>query len=495
MQETDTGSGSIVSLEDLSLVKHRSITGVIALVSRTFFIQILAFAATFILSVYLTPSMYGTFFLVSAVINFLTYFSDIGLAAALIQKKQQPTDDDLATTFTIQQLLVISLVSIIFVATPALRRAYHLTDPAVYLLWALALSFFISSLKTIPTILLERSLHFTKLIIPQILETVAFNLVAIILAIKGFGVSTFTIAVLARAVVGLISIYIVSPWRPRFGFSRSSLISLLRFGVPYQINTFLAVIKDDGITLVLGTMISQQGLGFIGWATKWAFLPLRFFMDNVTKVAFPAFSRLQSHPEQLKLGLEKTIYYLCLVSIPAFIGMGLLATPLVHLIPRYIKWEPALIPLVLYLINAFWATLTTPMTNALVAVGRIKLTFKYMLMWTGLTWILTPFLARLYGANGVAVAAVLVSSSSIVVLFQMSRDYHLHLFSAISPSLLSSLVMAAVLYPLLHWFNQLILLPVFVGMGVLIYSVSVYIITRGAVLSDLKLIVSHKRLP
>lgn len=494
MQETDSAQNTL-SLEDLSLVKHRSITGVIALISRSFFIQLLAFAATFILSVYLTPSIYGTFFLVSAVISFLTYFSDIGLAAALIQKKQSPTEADLATTFTIQQFLVITLISITFIATPTIRRVYNLTDPAVYLLWALAVSFFMSSLKTIPTILLERSLHFTKLVIPQILETIAFNLVAIILAVKGYGINTFTIAVLARAVVGLVAIYIVSPWRPRLGFSRDSLSSLLRFGVPYQANTFLAVIKDDGVTIILGTLIGQQGLGFIGWATKWAFLPLRFFMDNVTKVAFPAFSRLQSQPEQLRLGLEKTIYYLCLVSLPAFVGLGLLATPLVHLIPRYLKWQPALIPLYLYLINAFWATLTTPMTNALVAVGRIKLTFKYMLMWTGLTWILLPLLAKFYGVNGVATAAALVSTSSIIVLIQMSRDYHLRLLSAISPSLVSSVIMALILFPLLRYFDRLTLLPVFVALGAAVYATSLLIITKGRVIADIKVVLLRKRLP
>jgi len=493
MQDTDTAQNPL-SLEDLSLVKHRSVTGVLALVSRTFFVQIVAFAATFILSVYLTPSIYGTFFLVSAVINFLTYFSDIGLAAALIQKKQAPTNIDLATTFSVQQLLVVSLVSVLFLSTPMLRRVYHLTDPAVFLLWALAISFFISSLKTIPTILLERNLQFGKLVIPQILETLAFNLVAVFLAIKGFGVTTFTLAVLIRAVVGLVAIYIVSPWRPTLGFSKASLVSLLRFGVPYQANTFLAVIKDDGVTLVLGTLIGQQGLGFIGWATKWAFLPLRFFMDNVTKVAFPAFSRLQSHPDQLRLGLEKTLYFLCLVSLPAFVGIGLLASPMVHLLPRYLKWEPAILPLYLYLTNAFWATLTTPMTNALVAVGRIKLTFKYMLMWTGLTWTLTPLLAKFYGTNGVAFAAALVSASSVIVLFQMTRDYRLNLISAVMPPLAATGVMAIVLLLARGWFDQMSFLPVFILLGGLVYTTSIMLITKGKVFADIRSVIMKQKL-
>ena len=69
-------------------VKKRSVSGVIALVSRTFVIQLISFVATLALTYYLDPQVYGIFYLVSSVVNFLSYFSDIGLAAALIQKRR-----------------------------------------------------------------------------------------------------------------------------------------------------------------------------------------------------------------------------------------------------------------------------------------------------------------------------------------------------------------------------------------------------------------------
>src|SRR5688572_8540103 len=108
--ELDPGTPEI----DLHSIKKRSIAGVVALTSRTFVVQIITFVATFALTVFLSPSVYGTFFLVSAVVNFLTYFSDIGLAAALIQKKESVTKHDLKTTFTIQQALVITLIILLF---------------------------------------------------------------------------------------------------------------------------------------------------------------------------------------------------------------------------------------------------------------------------------------------------------------------------------------------------------------------------------------------
>ena len=52
------------------------------------------------------------------------------------------------------------------------------------------------------------------------------------------------------------------------------------------------------------------------------------------------------------------------------------------------------------------ASVTTPITNAFNAIGRIKLTTKLMLMWTALTWIFYPLLSLRYGYLGTAAAAL-----------------------------------------------------------------------------------------
>ncbi len=431
---------------DVAVIKHRSVKGVAALISRTFVIQVISFLATFALTVFLDPSIYGVFFLVSAVVNFLAYFSDIGLAAALVQKKEKLTEKDLATTFTVQQGIVISLLVLLFATTPFIRSAYNLSSAGIYLLWSLAISLFLSSLKTIPSILLERELQFDKLIIPQIAETIVFNLVAVFFAWKGFGITSFTLAVLARGATGLVLVYLIFPWRPRFGFSKESLSNLLKFGLPFQANTFLAVIKDDGMTVLLGKLIGADGLGYLGFASRWAGLPLRIFMDNVTKVAFPAFSRLQHDPKQLARAIEMALKYLSLSTFPILIGMGFLASPLIHLIPRYLKWLPALIPLYIYLYNSAWACVSTSLTNTLNALGKIKTTSKLMIMWAVLTWTLMPALAFYRGYLGVSFAVGLIATSSLVTVAAVRKHVQFSLSAAFRTSLLSSLALALSLF-------------------------------------------------
>jgi PST family polysaccharide transporter len=99
---------------------------------------------------------------VSAIVNFLAYFSDVGLAAALIQKKESVSEDELRTTFTIQQFLVLTLLLILLVIAPYLQKYYMFSEEGKFLLYALGLSLFLSSLKTIPSVLLERELNFPR---------------------------------------------------------------------------------------------------------------------------------------------------------------------------------------------------------------------------------------------------------------------------------------------------------------------------------------------
>ncbi|MBI2334323.1 oligosaccharide flippase family protein, partial [Candidatus Daviesbacteria bacterium] len=325
----------------LDTIKQRALRGAAILTGRNFLIQAVSFLSVALLTVFLEPAQYGVFFVVSAVVSFLAYFGDIGFAASLIQKKDKLTDIELRTIFTLQQLLVVSLLIIVLILTPFLKNFYHFDESAVYLLWALAFSFFLSSLKTIPTVLLERKLEFNKYVIPQILEVLVFNIAAVYLAWQGFGVTSFSIAVILRGVTGLISTYAISPWIPGLAFSIPSLKSLLKFGIPYQANSFLAMIKDDGMTLFLGGILGSSGIGLLGWAQKWAFAPLRFFMDQVIKVTFPAFSRLQDNKKELSLALSKSIFFICLLVFPSLAFLILVAPSLVEIIPKYGKWESA----------------------------------------------------------------------------------------------------------------------------------------------------------
>lgn len=427
-------------------IKKRAVKGAAILTGRMILMQGISFFAMVFLTVFLTPAEFGIFYVVSAVKNLLSYFSDIGFAPALIQKKEELTNIELKTIFTAQQVLILLVIIIGFVLTSVIQGIYHLNQPAIYLFWAFLLSLFFSSLKTIPSVLMERKLEFNKYVIPQIIESITFNLVAVFLAWKGFGVTSYTVAVLVSGVLGLVLTYVVRPWLPGITFSVKSFKSVLKFGIPYQANTLLAMIKDDGMILFLGSFIGVSGVGLLGWAQKWAYAPLRFFMDQVIKVTFPAFARLQDNRKELSDLVSKSIFFICLLVFPSLVMLVLVAPSLIQIIPKYIKWSPAIFALSVLTITSGLAAITTPLTNTLNAIGKITLTFKLMIMWTILTWIFVPILAFLYGVNGAAVGFTLVGSSSVIALYFVSKHVDINYIQSVGKPILAAVLMGTCVF-------------------------------------------------
>lgn len=463
---------------DYIAIKGKIVSGVFALTTRTFILQAISFGATFILTILLSPSHFGVFFLVSAVISFLSYFSDVGLAAALIQKKEEPTRDELVSVFTLQQLLIGSIVGISFFFSSFLASFYQFGRDGEFLLQALLISFFLSSLKTIPSILLERKLEFSLLVIPQILETFVFYVIAILLALFGFGMNSFAYAALGRGIIGLVAIYIISPWRIGIHFSFSSVRQLLSFGIPFQINSLLALVKDDLMTLFLGKILPFSQIGYLGWAKKWAEVPLRLIMDSIVKVTFPAYARLQQDKKLLAKALEKSLFFLSFFIFPATFLLVLLIKTLIFLIPRYAKWEPALTAFYFFAFASVWAAFSSPIVNALNALGKIKITLVLMIIWTALTWLLIPFLIMIMGYNGVAVTAFIISFTGFLPLLIMRRMVSFRIFHPIYKPFFASIIAVLPTFFILRIYQDIPSITVSVVISISIYISLVFLWMR-----------------
>ncbi len=470
-------------------LKRRSFISALVLFVQSGAIQVMGFVANLILTILLAPDVFGLYYTVLAIMAVLNYFSDIGLAASLIQK-DHIDNDDLYSSFTVQQILIVSICIVGYLLTSYVRSFYKLTQAGVFLYWALLLAFFLSSLKTIPTILLERKVNFVPLSVVQIIENFVFYLSAVLFSLLNFGIHSFTIAALLRAGVGLVAIYIVSPWLPKLTINWKRLKQLLSFGIPFQTNSLLALIKDELVTIYLGKLLGFTQLGFVGWAKKWSAAPQQLVMTNFIRVSFPMFSRLKNDKQTLKKSVEKLLYFMSLILFPALLGLIFTIPILIELIPKYNKWAPALFSLYVFSLSAILSSLSTPLTNLLNAIGQVRLSLVLMLIWTALTWILIPLYISRFGYNGVALAIFTISLTSLFVVYLAKRYVKFNFFSSIKTPFLASLFMAAVLYFLPPVFTQkLFQLILVIVVGFSSYALSLIILTKMRIISELSSLV------
>lgn len=469
-----------------SEIKKRIISSFMSLTIRQIILRAIAFISlNIILAKILPVETLGIFNIATAVITFFAFFSDVGLAASLIQKKEEVTHEDIKTVFTLQQILVTLLSMVIVITAPILGGFYNLNNDGIWLIRILGIAFFFTSLKVVPSVILERNLKFQSLVTVEIVETLIFNGLLILLVLQNQGIWSFSIAALSRSIVGTILIYLLAPTPIGFLIKKDAAYKLLSFGIPYQLNSMLALLKDRLVPLVIARMVGPIGIGYITWAQAMAFLPLEI-MNIVIRITFPAFSRLQDDKVILGRAVEKALFATSSMVYPVLFGLGAMLPSLVTFVVSP-KWQPAVSSFYLFAFSTYWAVISTTFTNTLNATGLIKHTLKLMIMWTTLTWILTPILVFFYGFIGVAMASFIISFTSVITIILVKRILVINVLDAVLVPTLASGLMAGIIFFISSSFvRNIFTLFLTILFGVVIYFSILFICKKDMLLENIK---------
>ena len=446
LEQTPAGTTQSPETEEeeaatVAAIKSKSVNGAASYFGRTILLNVVGLGSALLLSKFLRPEDFGLYGLVTQVIGILIFFSDIGLAAALVQKKEEPSTQDYATVFTVQQILswVIVVICGVIIGSGVLSEKLGTTGN--WILLALAISFPLAALKTIPSIILERKLDFAKLVVPSIVEQLSFHAVLIYFAWSGYGAIAYVYAITIRSVLGVAVLYKIAPWKISLGVTKASLSTLLNFGAKFQLNDALARVKDQLFFMVIGLYFPLNQFGFIQWSKNWSLYPYNLTVQNVMAITFPTFSRLQHNKMLLKKAIEKSLFFISLLIFPVIVGMVVFIYPMVELSPGYHKWLPALPSFILFTISVLFSAVSSPLTNALNAVGKINQTLRLMVLWTVLTWIITPICIFIYGFTGVSVAALLIGFTSILPVWYIQKIVPVAVWEQVKLPVIASLVM------------------------------------------------------
>jgi O-antigen/teichoic acid export membrane protein len=475
---------------DIKNVSKKSVQGIFALASRSLILQTINFVAFLIISVILSARELGIYTAVVAIQRVISFFADFGLGAALIQKKEDLKREDLVTVFTIQVLITLVIFFAVLGLAKYIQNFFNLDNSGLGLLLVLVFTIFLSSFKMIPSILLERNINFGRLVIPQIGESIVFNVILIVLVLRDFGIDSYTYAFLISSLVGLPLYYLVSPWRPSVGVYKSSLGNL-KFGAAFQAKNILATIKDDFLMVMLTRFLSYVEIGFIGFAQRVSFFVYRYIVDSVTKVTFSSYSRLQDNKEFLRGAIEKSLFFTGLIMFPLLSGLIVISPYLVKYIPGWAgKWEPAVFSLIFFSLNAIVSSMSSVLVNVLDSTGRVKTTLKLMVMWTLLTWVLTPIAISIFGYNGVALVSFMVTLTIAITIYLVKKVVPFNFIRSIYKPALATIIMAISIYIISGLLIRDFFTMLFVIiLGGIFYSVNIYLLAGKEIIKDIKKII------
>jgi|SRR5581483_7631571 len=470
-------------------ILRQSAKGIIALISRTFILDIVSTATSLVIFSILTQSQVGIYTVVIAIQRVISFFTDFGFGAALVQKKEELTKEDLQTSFTLQAVLTGVIFLLVMLLKIPLMNFFRLNDSAFFLLGVLVFTIFLSSFKTIPSIILERKIHFHRLIIPQLIESIVFNLLLLVLVLLHFGLYGYAWAFLVSSVISIPFYFWVAPWEIGLGINKESLYHL-KFGLQFQLKNVLATIKDDFLTVILSRFLSFTQIGYIGFAQNLAFSPYKYFVDSITRVTFSSYARLQDQKEMLRKAIEKSLFFVSLIMFPLLTGIILSAPYVIKYFPHWSnKWDPAIISIVFFSLNAMVSSLSGILVNVLDSNGRVKVTLRLMVIWTALTWTLTPLLIFKFGYNGVAAASFLVTLTIVYTIHLVKKITNFSFWQSIYKPIIGATAMGIFFSSTSNLFIHG--LPSVIGLSAFsaaFYFGFLYILAGPEVIKDVKLL-------
>lgn len=396
MSETDSSPGLGAAIQ----------RGVAWKMGSQAFTQIARVIFAFALARLLTPREYGLAGMALVFSGLVLAFADLGLGAALVQR-QKLTESDRSTVFwtSVGSGLVFTLVGI--AVSGPLARLFG--EPEVRpLVAAMSFSFLLTSIATTQRSLLARELDFRRLELRVVASTIAGGLVGVGLAAAGYGPWAIVGQALTVAFVSSAALWLVTPWRPHFTFSRASLRNLGGFSGRVFGERFLYYSTESVTNAVIGRGLGAAALGAFTVANNVVLLPFSRIAIPIGEVLFPAFSRIQGERERVAAMWLRAVPLLSALCFPALAGLAILAPEFVPVVLGD-QWLEAVPVLQILCWVGIVNTLRAWNVGILMSLGRADLILRF-----GFAFFVAYLVAALVGARwgivGVAVGFALAAT-------------------------------------------------------------------------------------
>ncbi len=426
----------------------------------------------------LTPRQFGLYAILTVAISLGVTLSDLGLGAALVQRRDLDPAATLGTTFTLNLALAAALALAIGLAAPLVERRLgagaELTGP----LRCLALLIVLASLRMPVAVLLERRLAYLPLALAETADTIVFYSVAVAAAITGAGLWSFVLGALFARLANVAIVWAAAPVRPRPAWRPRELAPVLRFGLPFQGSALILLARDASMPAVVTAWSGVAAVGFLNWAATLAFQPLQL-VTIAGKVLFPALSRVQDDAARFARATERALNRIATALYPAALLLLAAADPVVRLVYGD-AWAPAIPAVRLFCIAAVLGGTATVLVHALYALGHARLVFRLNLVWAALVWGLTLTLVPWLGFVGFALASALLGTTVGVVAHVVRRLAPVRVLAAVRVPLAAGVASALLLWVLTDvWVHGLASLVV-VGAGSGLVYVGLLLLLGGA---------------
>ncbi len=375
------------------------------------------FLTTIVLARLLLPEHFGKVAIAAVVWEMVALLGNTGVVATLVHRRDRL--DELCEAAFWLNLSVAAGICVIAVGVAAAAVRFYGQPALLPIMVLYAAGFLVGALGTVHVALLTREVAFGRLAVADAVPAVASGLVSIALAAAGFGFWSLVIHAPGIALLKIVLLYRLHPWRPGLSIRIPLWGEIFGYG-RYVLGMDLAgYVNLNGDYLITGKVLGEHSLGIYSMAYRLANYPVEAGVWLVSRIAFPTLSALQEEPRRLAEVFQKMLRVVAVVSFPVFAVLFVVAPDVVAVLYGEEKWGAAS-PLIRILIPyVVFRAVGSPAGQALLAVGRARTAFRFAF---GVTPVLLAavYFGTWWGIQGVAVATSAVLGCAAIALTILS---------------------------------------------------------------------------
>ena len=368
-----------------------------------------------ILARLLVPKAFGIIGLATIFMGMIQVLSDLGMSSALIQRKENDLNQiDYDTAYWAGIVWALILTAVLSLIVAPIAASFYNQEILKLIIPVLSIGIILSQLRTVHIVNITREMDFKRIVIPRNISNIFAGVVAITMALMGFGVWSLVFDGIAGKLL-LVFIYsYVSPWKPRFRFSKASFKKIFNFGI-YTSGTGMFTYLTNNIDyLLIGKLLGAQQLGLYTLGYNVTYVIRGQIMRVVNSVFYPVYSKLQDNLVAVKKYYFKVIKYNCVVIYPIMVGIILLSQPLV-IYGLGEKWIGAIIPMQIMAGAGLIHLLARSNTVLLRGLGKPKLELIFSIIKT--LGVNVPFIVLGIVYNGITGAAMGLLAAKFIIFF------------------------------------------------------------------------------
>tara|TARA_R110002096_G_C14658100_1_gene727270 strand:- start:7099 stop:8562 length:1464 start_codon:yes stop_codon:yes gene_type:complete len=377
----------------------------------------LKFIVLAILARLISPEDFGLVAVTTIFLGFSKIFSQLGMGAALVQKKEI-TKEHIRTAYTVSLLIGVFFCALTLLFSDNIALYFNMLELSKVLRYASCI-FIIDSFISVSQSLLQRNLRMKHFALADFISyLISFGVLGVFLAYLGYGVYALVYAYILQAILKAVILSYLEPHSIVPFFNKKSFNDLFFFGSGHTLARIANFFANQGDNLIVGKMMSADALGYYSNAYQLMVAPVNLIGQSLNVVLFPALASVQTDLIKVKKAYYKSIQ---LVAYTSFIISSVLFINAKEIVLILLgeNWLDVIVPFQILAVGTVFR-MTSKIGDSLMTAMGDEFRRAIIQIVYAICIIIFSYIGHFWGIKGVAIGVVIAILFNFILMTHFS---------------------------------------------------------------------------